>query len=117
MTGRVTMLGISRWSGQGRSYRTLQRFFATALPWAALFWLFFRIHLWSIQPAPLVPTLDPRFGRKCGRSTFSRCRLDVVAFTAIPKEPECLVEARKMGVTEGHVNRLKMIKRTAYGRA
>ena len=42
MTGRVTMLGISRWTGQGGSYRTMQRFFATTLPWAALFWLFFR---------------------------------------------------------------------------
>jgi hypothetical protein len=39
------MLGISRWAGQGGSYRTVQRFFATALPWATLFWLFFRAHL------------------------------------------------------------------------
>ena len=45
MTGRVTMLGISRWTGDGGSYRTVQRFFATALPWASLFWLFFRTHL------------------------------------------------------------------------
>ena len=45
MTGRVTMLGISRWSGQGASYRTVQRFFATVLPWASLFWLFFSTHL------------------------------------------------------------------------
>src|SRR6266849_9827277 len=45
MTGRVTMLGISRWTGKGGSYRTVQRFFATTLPWAALFWLFFRTHL------------------------------------------------------------------------
>jgi putative transposase len=45
MTGRVTMLGISRWTGQGGSYRTMQRFFASALPWAALFWLFFRTQL------------------------------------------------------------------------
>src|SRR2546428_3296612 len=28
MTGRVTMLGISRWAGKGGSYRTVQRFFA-----------------------------------------------------------------------------------------
>jgi len=28
MTGRVTMLGISRWTGKGGSYRTLQRFFS-----------------------------------------------------------------------------------------
>src|SRR6266487_2461235 len=45
MTGRVTMRGIARWTGDGGSYRTVQRFFASALPWAALFWLFFRTHL------------------------------------------------------------------------
>ena len=32
MTGRVTMLNISRWSGQGGSYRTVQRFFNTVMP-------------------------------------------------------------------------------------
>lgn len=45
MTGRVTMLGISRWTERGGSYRTVQRFFHTRLPWATLFWLFFRQHL------------------------------------------------------------------------
>jgi len=47
MTGRVTMLGLSRWAGQGGSYRTVQRFFYTALPWATLFWVFFRQHLYQ----------------------------------------------------------------------
>ena len=47
MTGRVTMLGISRWTTKGGSYRTIQRFFTTALPWALLFWLFFRTHLFD----------------------------------------------------------------------
>ena len=46
MTGRVTMLGISRWTGFGGSYRTIQRFFYTALPWATLLWVFFREYLW-----------------------------------------------------------------------
>jgi hypothetical protein len=46
MTGRVTMLGLSRWAGKGGSYRTVQRFFARALPWAVLFWVFFRQHLY-----------------------------------------------------------------------
>jgi len=45
LTGRVTMRGIARWTGAGGSYRTVQRFFATALPWASLFWLFFQAHL------------------------------------------------------------------------
>lgn len=40
MTGRVTMLGISRWAGPGGSYRTVQRFFYSVLPWALLFWVF-----------------------------------------------------------------------------
>ena len=45
MTERGTMLGIARWAGQGGSYRTVQRFFTTVLPWAQLFSVFFRQHL------------------------------------------------------------------------
>ena len=36
MTGRVTMKGISRWTEKGGSYRTVQRFFVTDLPWMNL---------------------------------------------------------------------------------
>lgn len=46
MSGRVTMLGISRWAGSGGSYRTIQRFFNTVIPWPKLMWEFFRVHLW-----------------------------------------------------------------------
>jgi putative transposase len=46
MTGRVTMLGISRWAGKGGSYRPVQRVFAQALPWAMLFWVCFRQHVY-----------------------------------------------------------------------
>ena len=42
MTGRVTMLGLARWTGTGGSYRTIQRFFHTTLPWAAILWIFLR---------------------------------------------------------------------------
>jgi putative transposase len=45
MTGRVTMLGISRWTEKGGSYRTVQRFFAKTLPWASMSWLFVRCYL------------------------------------------------------------------------
>ncbi len=47
MTGRITMLGISRWTEQGGSYRTIQRFFHTVLPWTTLFWIFFKQHLFE----------------------------------------------------------------------
>lgn len=36
MTGRVTMLGISRWSEAGGSYRTIQRFFRKTILWSQL---------------------------------------------------------------------------------
>jgi len=44
MTGRVTMAGMARWSSRGGSYRTIQRFFQTHVPWASLCWLVFRDH-------------------------------------------------------------------------
>jgi hypothetical protein len=46
ITGRVTMVGLARWAGKGGSYRTIQRFFATVLPWGLLFWVFFRHHVY-----------------------------------------------------------------------
>jgi putative transposase len=49
MTGRVTMLSISRWTGKGGSYRTVQRFFATELPWVELLVKFFETHLFDCK--------------------------------------------------------------------
>jgi putative transposase len=46
MTGRVTMLGISRWAGKGGSYRSVQRFFNTLIPWPQVFGKFFEQHLY-----------------------------------------------------------------------
>lgn len=36
MAGRVTMLGISRWTEEGGSYRTIQRLFKTEIKWSKL---------------------------------------------------------------------------------
>ena len=47
MTGRVTMLGLSRWAGKGGSYRTVQRFFNTVIPWPQVFGKFFEAHLYQ----------------------------------------------------------------------
>ena len=46
MTGRMTMLGISRWTGKGGSYRTVQRFFNATIPWPPVFGKFFEQHLY-----------------------------------------------------------------------
>jgi hypothetical protein len=45
MSGRVTMLGLSRWAGKGGSYRTVQRWFNQLLAWPEIFHKFFRQHL------------------------------------------------------------------------
>jgi putative transposase len=45
MSGRVTMLGLSRWAGTGGSYRTVQRFFNAAICWPKIFFRFFMRHL------------------------------------------------------------------------
>ena len=46
MSGRVTMLGLSRWAGKGGSYRTVQRFFNAVLCWPGVFCRFFMRHLY-----------------------------------------------------------------------
>src|SRR5215467_4202670 len=68
MTGRVTMLGLSRWAGKGGSYRTIQRFFATVIPWGILFWVFFRHYLCSSGAYYLVAG-DEVIVTKAGKST------------------------------------------------
>ena len=39
------MLGLSRWSGKGGSYRTITRFFHSQIDWEAINWLFIKTHL------------------------------------------------------------------------
>jgi hypothetical protein len=45
MTGRVTMLGLSRWTEKGGSYRTVQRFFKEKIDWPSLRWQLVKRHL------------------------------------------------------------------------
>lgn len=68
MTGRVTMLGISRWAEKGGSYRTVQRFFSTVIPWATVFWLFFQQHLFDAE-ATYILAGDESVVTKAGKST------------------------------------------------
>jgi len=49
MSGRMTMLGMSRWTEQGGSYRTIQRWFATSIPWTQVFWYFFRHKIYKAE--------------------------------------------------------------------
>lgn len=43
--GRITMLGLSRWSEKGGSYRTINRFFHSKIDWATLNWMIIKSYL------------------------------------------------------------------------
>ncbi|MDQ7085712.1 MAG: transposase [Sulfurovum sp.] len=45
MRGRITMLGLSRWSEKGGSYRTITRFFHSKINWEEINWMFIKTHL------------------------------------------------------------------------
>jgi hypothetical protein len=69
MTGRVTMLGMSRWTDKGGSYRTVQRFFQTVIPWALVFWLFFLDHVLNPEDVYLLAG-DESVVSKAGKKTY-----------------------------------------------
>ena len=69
MTGRVTMLGLSRWAGEGGSYRTIQRFYCTTIPWAQVFWQFFCQHLFRKEDVYVLAG-DECVVSKAGKKTY-----------------------------------------------
>lgn len=69
MTGRVTMLGLSRWAGEGGSYRTIQRLYKTAIPWAQLFWQFFVQNLFKKEDVYILAG-DECVVSKAGKKTY-----------------------------------------------
>jgi putative transposase len=69
MTGRVTMLGISRWTEKGGSYRTIQRFFNSPIVWAKANWFFIRHHLLDRQDTVLIGG-DESVVTKSGKKTY-----------------------------------------------
>lgn len=69
MSGRVTMRGLSRWSGKGGSYRTIQRFFNTSLNWGHLNWLLIRHHVLDADDVVLMSG-DHVVVTKSGKMTY-----------------------------------------------
>jgi DDE superfamily endonuclease len=69
MTGRVTMLGIARWTGPGGHYRTIQRFFNRSIVWAKVNWFFIRHHLLEPQETVLIGG-DESVVTKSGKKTY-----------------------------------------------
>jgi putative transposase len=82
--GRVTTLGLSRWSEGGGSCRTLQRWYQTPLEWATLLWIVVRTHLVKPSRAYLLAG-DEVVIRKAGQHTHGVGRFfSSLAGRAIP---------------------------------
>ena len=73
MTGQVTMRNISRWTSEGGSYRTVQRFFNTVIPWGSVYWVFFRTYLFDRESAYILAG-DETVVSKSGESTYGLSR-------------------------------------------
>jgi putative transposase len=69
ISGRVTMRGLSRWSGKGGSYRTIQRVVNTRLHWCQLHWLLMRHHLLDADDVVLMSG-DHVVVTKSGKTTY-----------------------------------------------
>jgi len=69
MTGRVTMLGISRWTEKGGSYRTIQRFYNTTIVWVKVNWFFIRHHLLDPMDTILIGG-DETVATKSGQKSY-----------------------------------------------
>jgi putative transposase len=69
MTGRVTMLGISRWTEPGGSYRTIQRFYNSTIVWAKVNWILIWSHLLDPTDTILIGG-DETVVTKAGQQTY-----------------------------------------------
>lgn len=69
MTGRVTMLGISRWTEKGGSYRTVQRFFNSAIDWDKVHWLFVKHWFFEVSDTYILAG-DEVVVTKAGTETY-----------------------------------------------
>jgi len=66
--GRITMLGLSRWSEQGGSYRTINRFFYSNIDWLAINWIVIKSHL--LQGSVYILAGDEVVVSKSGKKTY-----------------------------------------------
>lgn len=68
-TGRMTMLGLSRWTEKGGSYRSIQRFYHQVLVWEAIHWLFFQKGCMKVEDEYIIAG-DEVVDSKAGKKTY-----------------------------------------------
>ncbi len=103
MTGRVTMLSISRWTeDKGGSYRTIQRFFNTKIEWAKASWFLVRHHLLDPEDVILIAG-DESVVTKSGKKTYGLGRF----FSSLYSKPV-------PGLSFFSLSLISVNKRTSY---
>ena len=73
MSGQVSMRNISRWMSEGGSYRTVQRFFNTVIPWGTVCWVFFSTYLLDCESTYILAE-DATTVSKSGQSSYGLSR-------------------------------------------
>jgi hypothetical protein len=68
-TRRITMLELSRWTESGGSYRTLQRWYHSGVPWLSVMWVLFTQQLWRSGHDYIAAGDEVVFG-KAGKQTY-----------------------------------------------
>ena len=69
ISGRITMLGLSRWTEKSGSYRSIQRLYHSVLPWKAIQWLFFRKRFLKAEDEHIIVGDEVVLG-KAGKETY-----------------------------------------------
>ena len=67
--GRITMLGLSRWTEKGGSYRTIQRFYNSIILWKEIQWQLIRINFLTKDGEYLLAG-DETVVSKAGKQTY-----------------------------------------------
>ena len=78
MNGRITMLGISRWTEKGGSYRTVQRFFNSVIDWKSLNFALLKSKLKDTDVIVLAG--DMTTVTKSGKLTFGLGKFFITSF-------------------------------------
>lgn len=82
MTGPMTMLNLSRWTGKGGSYPTIRRFYRAKIGWLKVNWAFNREALQKVGGIFLLSG-DETVATKAGKATYGVDRF----FSSIYKRP------------------------------
>lgn len=133
--GRITMLGLSRWSEKGGSYSTIKRFFNAKIDWLSINWIIIKSHLIK-KDSIYILAGDEVIVKKSGKKTYGLSRfyssidnkvvksigflhltlIDVNKRKAYPLSTQQILKDNKDGCKKDQTKKKKNITRNKVGR-